>query len=141
MISNLYLRFAVDNINIKVSNKGKVTTFTAKVPEIVGENPIDKRLFKFNSNNDYEYTYMSEPLNVMTNPLSYTICPTIKETTITNMAGSLYKEGSNAQIQHLLQFFNTSIYENTTLMDTNNDDLRKYCQMSWSGLKLKKSYF
>jgi len=32
----------------------------------------------------------------MTNPLSYMVCPAVKETTITDMSGSLYKEGSDA---------------------------------------------
>ncbi|WQJ53430.1 MAG: hypothetical protein [Wendovervirus sonii] len=142
MISNLYLRFAVNKIIIHVSNKKGSTDFIATVLDSISANePYCKRLIQYTGNNDYQYSYISEPLNVMVNPLSYTVCPIELESHITNMTGSVYKAGSEQQIQKQLKFFNSSIYNNELLMNSTADIIRTNKYMNWSGIKLKKSYF
>ena len=96
MLSNLYLRFAVDSINIKVIKRGQspIPFYTAVVPnqntylsktttDVDGSKTIIRLL----------YRYISDPIDVTFNPLSYTICPNDVESSYTNIYGNIQKYG------------------------------------------------
>ena len=107
MLSNLYFRFAVNYIGIKV--------------QIPDQDPL---IFETNALNDYSkvsttylansstdndgsktikqlnYRFISEPIDITFNPLSYTICPNDVESSYTNIySDGVYKYGISNQIQ------------------------------------------
>jgi len=141
IISDLFLRFAVTNVTINVSTGDEYVSFKASMPDALQqENPYKRRLVTYNDIDDYEYTYMSQPLHVTTNPVSYTICPIEYENEMSYMMGSEYKAGSSRQISSVLKFYNASIYENKDLMNTTSDSIRKYHYFNWGHSRIKKSY-
>lgn len=147
MLSNLYFRFAVNHVGIKV--------------QIPGQDPI---VFETNALNDYSkisktylansttdvdgsktikrlnYRFISEPIDITFNPLSYTICPNDIESSYTNIySDGVYKYGINNQIQKELKFFNASIYENNPYNYTSSQ-IKEDGLYPFTNLYIKKSY-
>ena len=142
MLSNLYFRFAVKHIGIKVDSSvfetnvvddyNKVTTtYLANSSTDVDGSKTIKRL---------NYKFISDPIDVTFNPLSYTVCPNDIESSYTNIySDGVYKYGINNQIQKELKFFNASIYENNPYNYTSTQ-IREQSLYPFTNLHIKKSY-
>lgn len=140
LLSNMYFRFAVNKINIKViplNSNEPINFFTTAV------DGYDTYLAKSVRTNkqilERIYKYISKPIDVTINPISYIICPNDAESTYTNLYGGIYKYGVKDQIKKELKFYNTSIYENN-IYDVPSDYIRSNKLYPFNNLYIKKSY-
>lgn len=146
MLANMYLRFVVDKITINVdSGDGDPKQFTTLIPDSSSnENNLKTYLFRSyelfdgaKTLKNLEYKYISNPIDIVFNPLSYIICPKDVESSYTNIYSSdVYKYGINEQIQKKLEFFNQKSYvvEDYTYEKIRKDYLYPY------KLYINKSY-
>lgn len=132
IISNLYLRFAVTNVVIHCGDK----KYTATIKE---ENKTSY-LRSYNSTYDYSYRFISDKLDVMFNPLSYTVCPEDSETTYSNITGNIEKYGMADEILKSIRFYNSDVYNYSKLMNVTPKQSRENYYYNWSSLLLKKRY-
>lgn len=147
MLSNLYFRFAVKHVGIKVQIPGQKSI----VFETNALNDYSKisKTYLANSTTDVDgsktikrlnYRFISEPIDITFNPLSYTICPNDVESSYTNIySDGVYKYGINNQIQKELKFFNASIYENNPYNYTSGE-IKEDGLYPFTNLYIKKSY-
>jgi len=141
VLANMYLRFVVSNLTIKVNDSVFKTFVKDSFNNIVGT-------YLAKTTNNYEgmklitklyYKYISNSIDIMFNPLSYTICPNDIESSYTNIYGNEYKYGIKDQIKKELKFFNSSVYENNPFVYPENEiRLKKY--YPFNNLYIKKSY-
>ncbi len=142
MLSNLYFRFAVNHVGVKVDssvfetnaiddyNKITTTYLANSSTDLDGSKTI-KRL---------NYRFISDPIDVTFNPLSYIVCPNDVESSYTNIySDGVYKYGISNQIQKELKFFNASIYENNPYNYTSSQ-IREQSLYPFTNLYIKKSY-
>jgi len=119
MLANMYFRYAVKSVKINVNIDGETYSFSTKVVDDYTKTNSTylAKLSSFEDGaktiNQIEYKYISEPIDVTFNPLSYTVCPNDVESTYTNIySNNGYIYGVKEQIQKELSFFNSSVYEN-----------------------------
>lgn len=147
MLSNLYFRFAVNHVGIKVQfPNNEILVF-----ETNALNDYNKISTTYLANSTTEadgsksikllnYRFISEPIDITFNPLSYTICPNDVESSYTNIySDGVYKYGIINQIQKELKFFNASIYENNPYNYT-SDKIKDDGLYPFTNLYIKKSY-
>lgn len=148
MLSNLYFRFAVKHVGIKVQLPGQSNSSIFETNALNDYSKIDKT-YLANSSTDADgsktirrlnYRFISDPIDITFNPLSYTICPNNVESSYTNIySEGIYKYGINNQIQKELKFFNTSIYENNPYNYTSGQ-IKEESLYPFTNLYIKKSY-
>ena len=151
IISNIYYRFYVKNITIKVINchestETLITEFKTHVPDSINENIGETYLCQIDTQEltniiNVNYKYISEPLDVMFNPISYTVCPNNIEYTYTNIYGdNIYKYGIHEQIIKELYFFNNNVYTSNDYVLKDKITIRDNKLYDYINLNIKKSY-
>ena len=142
VLANMYFRFVVNHINIKVNINTKPTIiFTTFIPDTFNTYLADIQADANTSHeiNRVNYKYISKPIDITFNPLSYIVCPNDAETTYTNIYGGLDKYGIKDQIKKELKFFNSSVYENNPYNYTGKQ-IKEYGYYPFNNLYIKKSY-
>ena len=146
MLANMYFRFVVNHINIKVNINKNTKTFTTFIPNTFNTDTKNTYLANIYTDvntsreiNRVNYKYISKPIDITFNPLSYTVCPNDAETTYTNIYGSLNKYGIKDQIKKELKFFNSSVYEKNPYNYTGKQ-IREHNYYPFNNLYIKKSY-
>ena len=148
MLANMYFRFVIKHINIKVNigDSNKPIIFTTFVPNTFNIDTKNTYLADISTDvntsrkiNRVNYKYISNPIDITFNPLSYTVCPNDAETTYTNIYGSLDKYGIKDQIKKELKFFNSSVYEHNPYNYTGKQ-IREHSYYPFNNLYIKKSY-
>lgn len=137
IIANLYLRFAVTNLTVKY----KGLEFNTGLAIYDNTTDVKTQLHEFNTKYTQKYRFISEPLDIMVNPMSYIICPEDQEYDITNISGNIYKVGSEKQIMKQLKFYNTDMYESDYITNIDPMQVRTQWLYDWKALKLKTEYF
>jgi len=147
VISNMYLRFALDSIKIHydtyVDDVPVNATFETSVPE-----KMDGAASYIYSNNSGTETYkcISEPLDITVNPISYTMCPLENEVGMMDITGTIMKKGSASQVTKGMRFYENSYYGKSMLFSTamggsrTAADIRKDLLYVWDALKVKGKY-
>lgn len=148
MLSNLYFRFAVNHVGIKVQLRDQSNSSIFETNALNDYSKISTT-YLANSTTDVDgsktikrlnYRFISEPIDITFNPLSYTICPNDVESSYTNIySDGVYKYGINNQIQKELKFFNASIYENNPYNYTSGE-IKEDGLYPFTNLYIKKSY-
>ena len=148
MLSNLYFRFAVKHVGIKIQLPGQSNSSIFETNALNDYSKISKT-YLANSTSDVDgsktikqlnYRFISEPIDITFNPLSYTICPNDVESSYTNIySDGVYKYGINNQIQKELKFFNASIYENNPY-NYASIQIKEKSLYPFTNLYIKKSY-
>lgn len=144
LISSLYLRFALKKVVIhydtyidgQLSNK----TFTAEVPAVKTQGS-NNYIYKYSTNNIETYKYISNTLNVNTNPIEYVICPIENERNITDIQGTIMKVGNTNQVTKKVAFHDASVYDLNNLMIQDNSAIRENLYYDWSSFRTKGAYF
>ena len=147
IISNIYYRFYVKSINIKVidDHNNVICNFYTNVPDSIDEKASQTYLCKIDTEDSTNvinaiYKYISEPLDATFNPISYTICPKNIENSYTNIYGDdIYKYGIHEQIIKSLNFFNSSVYTSDDYIK-DKITIRNGILYDYSNLNIKKSY-
>ena len=140
ILANLYLRFAVTKVVIKLTDKTSRQTKTTFTATLSTEKDKSSYLQPYNSPYDYTYRFLSDKLDVMINPLSYTVCPSDTETSYSAMSGNIEKYGMPIEILKSLRFYNSDIYEYSNLMNVTSKQAREQYKFNWSSILLKKRY-
>lgn len=137
LLSNLYLRFIVDSIRIHVNGTTFYTAIVDNQNTYLSTTSTDvdgtKSIVRLN------YRYISDPIDVTFNPLSYTVCSNDIEKTYTDIYGNIHKYGIKDQIKKELKFFNSSIYEENPF-NYSKEKIRTNQYYPFNNLYIKKSY-
>lgn len=146
VISNLYMQFVVTDVSICISKTGEDSSiFVASIDasSMQTYNDMDSYLYKITDKYNEQYTFCSEPLDAMFNPLSFIACPAELETGIgTIQLATVKKTGSTAQIQNTMKFYGLPLYSKSDLMGTlDSYSARMYRYWKWNSLLLKSKYF
>lgn len=148
LISSLYFRFAVKKVVIHYDTmlpdetgtlQSVKKTFTCQIPEVKNTGTYGY-IYSYTSNNVEQYRYISNTLDVMINPLTYSVCPSDIDDKLTNMQGTVMKTGAPQKISKKLSFYSPKVYDIKTLMTKDPDTIRTHLTYDWSAFKLKTSY-
>lgn len=134
VLSNLYLQFAVSKLTVHY--KGSDNTVYNFSTYADRNNIVDTYLHQ---TDDYKetYTFISNKLDLMINPISLIACPPEAESELSYLSGSVKKTGSEDQIKLVMEFFGNSLYEDNNIININNVLKRNYQQMDLNGLQIK----
>ena len=136
MLANLYLKFAVTRCQITY-NSNVFSVYAHKGSKSIN---TDNLLYSLSETYDELYKVKSNALDVMFNPVSCVLCANDAESDVTYMQGDIYKTGSNQQITQKLSFYGAELYDNTTIMDISDINIRNLQLFKWDALKLKARY-
>lgn len=136
MLANLYLKFAVTRCQITYNDK-VFSVYAHKDSKSINTNNV---LYSLSETYDELYKIKSNALDVMFNPVSCVLCADDAESDITYMQGDIYKTGSNQQITQKLSFYGAELYNNTSIMDISDINIRNLQLFKWDALKLKARY-
>ena len=136
MLANLYLKFAVTHCQITY-NTNTFSVYAHKDSKSIN---TDNLLYSLSETYDELYKVKSNVLDVMFNPVSCVLCADDAESDITYMQGDIYKTGSNQQITQKLSFYGAELYDNTSIMDISDINIRNLQLFKWDALKLKARY-
>ena len=134
VLSNLYLQFAVSKLTVHYKGSdNNIYNFSTYADN---NNIVDTYLHQ---TDDYKetYTFISNKLDLMINPISLIACPPEAESELSYLSGSVKKTGSEDQIKLVMEFFGNSLYKNSKISDINNVLKRNYQQMDFNGLQIK----
>lgn len=136
MLANLYLKFAVTRCQITY-NSNVFSVYAHKNSKSIN---TDNLLYSLSETYDELYKIKSNALDVMFNPVSCILCADDAESEITYMQGDIYKTGSNQQITQKLSFYGAKLYNDTSIMDIPDINIRNSQLFKWDALKLKVRY-
>lgn len=138
LLSNLYFRFIVDSIKIHVNDTSSFYTAVIDNQNTYLSN-VSSNMDGIKTITRLNYRYVSDPIDVTFNPLSYTICSNDVEKTYTNIYGNIQKYGIKDQIKKEFKFFNSSIYEKNPF-NYSKEEIRTNKYYTFNNLYIKKSY-
>ncbi len=136
MLANLYLKFAVTRCQITYNDK-VFSVYAHKGSKSIN---TDNLLYSLSETYDELYKVKSNALDVMFNPVSCVLCANDAEQDVTYMQGDIYKTGSNQQITQKLSFYGAELYNNASIMDISDINIRNLQLFKWDALKLKTRY-
>lgn len=145
IISNLYLRFAVTEITMKYICDNSTYTYTVKKPD--NDSNAKTAIYSITDKSEQYYKFISDKLDITTNPLSYIVCDTNIENDIANIQGTNKKYGSDKQIQQNIKLYNSELYTDKNLVKTedsskfDNQNIRYRHLYKWNNAILKPKYF
>lgn len=136
VITNIYLQFTVTKLQINYTPIDSITyNFTTTASSTNGLNTY---LLTYD---DYIQTYkfISEPLDIVINPVSYICCPTEAEKSLHYLEGSVKKIASTDNIMVKMCFYDADTYNNN-ILNVSKYDQKKYQKIELNKIQLKKGY-